>query len=328
MSTTSDTTLLAEAMNRLARGQKEDLAALLTDVEVHSELTGTRVIFHFHCLRLDAQGEPRIRDLVRVICESVMDFAIPRKELTAAKEQVDRGGSSAGYVRLMKEATALFTDITQTGEGGELLLFVMAEHLLKLPQLICKMDLKTNTRMHVHGADGLHVGVDAKTKHLVLYWGESKIYQDASDAIRECLASLAPMLKADENGKGPADRDLQLLRRYADLDDEALEEAFRHFLDPKNEASNSLEFRGLCLVGFDSPHYPTKSGDDQIDKMLEAMKAGLPPLKTQISKRIEEEQLQPFGMHFLCVPFPSAEDFRKRVRIELGIGEGEPSGVA
>jgi len=30
-----------------------------------------------------------------------------------------------------------------------------------------------------------------------------------------------------------ADRDLQLLRRYADLDDADLEEAFRHFLDPQ-----------------------------------------------------------------------------------------------
>ena len=95
------------------------------------------------------------------------------------------------------------------------------------------MDLKTNSQMHVHGADGLHVGVDTEAKRLVLYWGESKIYANATDAIRKCLSSLAPMLRTDENGSGPADRDLQLLRRYADLDDADLEEAFRHFLDPQ-----------------------------------------------------------------------------------------------
>ena len=105
--------------------------------------------------------------------------------------------------------------------------------LIHISQLICKMDLKTNSQMHVHGADGLHVGVDTEAKRLVLYWGESKIYANATDAIRKCLSSLAPMLRTDENGSGPADRDLQLLRRYADLDDADLEEAFRHFLDPQ-----------------------------------------------------------------------------------------------
>ena len=233
MSTVTDTSLLAEASDRLARGEREDLAAVLTDVEVHAQIEGTKVVFHFHCLCLDAQGRPRIRDLIKVICENVVDFAIPRKELRAAQSKFESGGSTASYVRLTNEAKALFTDITQTGEGGELLLFVMAEQMLKLPQLICKMDLKTNSQMHVHGADGLHVGVDTEAKRLVLYWGESKIYANATDAIRKCLSSLAPMLRTDENGSGPADRDLQLLRRYADLDDADLEEAFRHFLDPQ-----------------------------------------------------------------------------------------------
>jgi len=63
-----------------------------------------------------------------------------------------------------------------------------------------QMDLKTNSQMHVHGADGLHVGVDTEAKRLVLYWGESKIYANATDAIRKCLSSLAPMLRTDENG--------------------------------------------------------------------------------------------------------------------------------
>lgn len=229
----TDTTVLEEAFQRLARGVKDDLSGLLTDVEVHVKIENTRVTLHLHCLRLDGNGHPRVRDLVRAICENILDFAIPRSDINAARKKMDADGSTTAMVRLMNEARSLFTDLTQTGEGGELLLFVMAEQILQLPQLICKMSLKTNTRMHVHGADGLHAGVDADTRKLVLYWGESKIYEGASDAIRECLASLAPLLRSGEVGADPADRDLQLLQRFADLDDPELEAALKRFLDPR-----------------------------------------------------------------------------------------------
>jgi hypothetical protein len=328
MSTTTDTTALEEALQHLARGQREDLGGLLVDVEVHFKIEKTKVVFHLHCLRLDGNGRPRVRDLVRAICENVLDFAIPRSEISAARAKMEATGSSAALVRLVVEARQLFTDLTQTGEGGELLLFVMAEQILGLPQLICKMSLKTNTRMHVHGADGLHAGVDPDTKKLVLYWGESKIYQEASDAIRECLASLAPMLKSPGNASGPADRDLQLLQRFADIDDPELERALKRFLDPRTEASTRVEFRGLGLVGFDCAHYPKTAGEVELPALIEAMKTLLAGLKKQIGKRVLEEMLEPFGMHFFCVPFPSTQDFTRRLRIELGITDGDTDGAS
>jgi hypothetical protein len=241
---------------------------------------------------------------------------------------MEADGSTTAFVRLTVEARKLFTDLTQTGEGGELLLFVMAEQILQLPQLICKMSLKTNTRMHVHGADGLHAGVDPETGKLVLYWGESKVYAGASDAIRECLASLAGMLKSGEMGSDQADRDLQLLQRFADVDNVPLEEALKRFLDPRNEESTCLEFRGLALVGFDSEHYPKDAGEVQLPAVVEAMKALLPGLKKQIKKRVMEEKLEPFGMHFFCVPFPSTQEFTRRLRKDLGLQEEDSNGAA
>ena len=312
MSIAADTNVLGEALQRLARGNRIDLAGLLTDVEVHTQIENTKVIFHFHCLKLDGNGRPRIRDLVQAVCDNVLDFAIPRSAINTAKAKMNASGSTAEIMRLGREARSLFTDLTQSGEGGELLLFVMAEQLLQLPQLICKMSLKTNSRMHVHGADGLHAGVDPLSGKLLLYWGESKIYEVASDAIRECLASLAPMIKTQAST-----RDLQLLQRFADVDNPEMEEALKRFLDPRTEISTSLEFRGLCLVGFDCEHYPTDAGVGTLTEVVEAMKTLPPELKKQICKRIREEKLEPFGLHFLCVPFPSSEDFRKKMREEL-----------
>ncbi|MDB4879682.1 MAG: hypothetical protein JWL60_1128 [Gemmatimonadetes bacterium] len=310
---------LAAALLSLARGERTDLAALLHDVEVQTVVDGTRVTFHCHSVALDARGRPRLTELAAAVCERALEFAIPRSEIARAQEHMDRTGSPARIIRLHNQALELFTDIENSGEGGELLLFVLAEALLRLPQVLCKMSLKTNPRMHVHGADGVHAGVDPDTGRLALYWGESKLYGDPAAAIRECLASIAPMLL--NCGPGTAhERDLQLLHRNVDLDDPQLEAALKPFLDPRDPAFNEIEFRGLCLVGFDCDVYPAAIDAMRQPELIAAILGRTPTWKAQIARRIREEGLDVFSLHMICVPFPSAEDFRTYMRQALGIG--------
>lgn len=73
------------------------------------------------------------------------------------------------------EAIGTFTDLSNTGEGGEMLLYLLAERFLKVPQVLCKMDLKTDSHMHYHGADGVYASVN-EGGLLKLFWGESKVY--------------------------------------------------------------------------------------------------------------------------------------------------------
>jgi len=306
---------LGAALARLARGAPTDLSALLHDVERHVVVDGTNVTAHCHCLTLDGNGRPRIEDLVEAIAEHVLDYAIPRSEYRAARDEAARTGSSQKVVRLHTKARKLFTDLIQSGEGGELLLFALAEKLLELPQLICKMSLKTNTRMHIHGADGLHAGVDEVTGKLLLYWGESKIFDDVTSAVRECLKSLAPMLQDHEASK----RDFQLLQRHLDIDNEDLENALKKFLNPDDPAFNSLEFRGLCLVGFDCDAYPRGPSKSELKAIVSAITSALPEWKQHVAKRVTEEKIDAFSMHFLFVPFPSADQFRKLFRAHLGL---------
>lgn len=303
---------LAAALQKLARGERSELAALLHDVEVNTVIDGTRVICHCHSIHVDRAGRPRVEELTAAICESALDFAIPRREIERARARDVATGGTRQMTRLHNQARGLFTDIANSGEGGELLLFVLAEMLLRLPQVMCKMSLKTNPRMHVHGVDGVHAGVDPGTGQLALYWGESKIYHDATTAIRDCLASLAPMLTA-----GGAERDLQLLQRAADLNDPALEQALRRFLDPRDPAHLELEFRGLCLVGFNSDAYPTTGA--QQNAVVAAVLAQLPGWKQSIQRRVRTERLDAFGIHVFCVPFPDVETFRVSMRRFLGV---------
>jgi len=307
---------LEDALKSLARGTPTTLAGLLHDVESHVVVDGTKVTTHCHCLKLDGNGRPRIEDLVRVITEHVLDYAIPRSQIREADEEYQLTRSTQKFLRLASEAESLFTDLEQSGEGGELLLFVLAEKVLRLPQLICKMSLKTNVRMHVHGADGLHAGVDPATGKLLLYWGESKIFSDVTSAVRECLASIRPMLTEYSAGQ----RDLQLLQRHADLDDPALEAAIKRFLNPDAEEFNSLEFRGLCLVGFDCDAYPQEPSTTELTELAKQIATTLPAWRGHVKNRIKTEKLDAFAMHFLFVPFPSADGFRQLLRNKLGVG--------
>lgn len=309
--------LIGDALKRLARGTQTPLDGLLHDVESHVTIDGTLVTAHCHCLKLDGNGRPRTEDLVKVIAEHVLDYAIPRTHIREAIDEVQQSGSTQKLVRLADQAKSLFTDLEQSGEGGELLLFALAEKVLHLPQLICKMSLKTNTRMHVHGADGLHAGVDPSTGKLLLYWGESKIYDDVTGAVRECLSSIRPMLAEHSAGQ----RDLQLLQRHADLNDPALEAALKKYLDPDANEFNSLEFRGLCLVGFDCNAYPTGPSTTQLAAMAKQIAATLPTWRDHVKKRLTEEKLGAFAMHFLFVPFPSADGFRQLLRDKLGVAK-------
>ena len=309
---------LAKSLVRLARGEPADFSALLHDVEVHVTVDGTKVTCHCHSLTMDAAGRPRLADLTAALTHMALEFAIPRSQIEKAHEHYHRTHSPARMIGLHEQAKALFTDLAKSGEGGELLLFALAERMLRLPQLICKMSLKTSTQMHVHGADGAHAGVDPATGRLALYWGESKIYDDPASAIRACLGSLAPMLL--EIGPNAANRrDLQLLDRAIDLNDQMLETALRRYLDPLDPASNELEMRGLCLVGFDCDAYNPRQAGLQQHEVVEAIVSQLPAWKASIADRIVAETLGGFAMHMMCVPFPSAQAFRLNMRQALGL---------
>ncbi|WP_306309964.1 HamA C-terminal domain-containing protein [Gluconacetobacter sacchari] len=90
---------------------------------------------------------------------AVTNYAIPRAKMADAKARDERWNSGEAVAALHEEAKRSFTDLALTGEGGEMLLFLLAERFLKLPQILCKMDLKTDTRLHYHGADGVYAGV-------------------------------------------------------------------------------------------------------------------------------------------------------------------------
>ena len=309
--------ITAAELDAILSGDPEELGVHLHLVERNTEVDGHKVTVHCHCLTTDANGRVKLGRLVEFMRNVAADYAIPRKRVEEARRRDARFRSTSAVSALHEEARAVFTDLATTGEGGEMLLFLLAERFLGLPHVLCKMDLKTDTRMHYHGADGVYASVTDDGR-LKLYWGESKVYGNPTDAIRDCLASLAPFLLEEDHEQSSRERDLLLLSDKADLGDARLSEAFRRYFDKSSILSNRVQYCGVALVGFDADFYPSGETRGVLDDMISAAKAGLQDWKMAVGRRLTAENLEHFEIHFLCIPLPSVEKFREAFLKAMG----------
>ena len=281
-------------------------------------IDGHAVKVHCHCLTVDANGRMQPRRLAEFMRNAVADYAIPRAQLVKAKERDARYNSTEAVAALVEQARRSFTDLAKTGEGGEMLLFLLAERFLKLPQILCKMDLKTDTRMHYHGADGVYAGV-TPDGILKLYWGESKLYNDASAAIRACLSSLGPFLVEPDHEGAERERDLILLADKADLSKPELTEALKRYFDKNSPLSKRVQYCGVALVGFDAPFYPADQVKAVADEIAEAARTGLESWRAAIGNRLKAEKLEQVEIELFCLPLPSADGFRDAFLAAMGL---------
>lgn len=309
-----------------------DLATLLTDTlrkggkvtDTHlvelipaQPVKDTATVVHCYRLPIDAHGRVRFKPLAEFLRARIVDYAIPRKRIEEAKRSFNDTGSSALILKLEKEAEALFTSLAKSGEGGELLVFAFAEAVFGMSQIISKMSLKTSTEMHYHGADGVYAkGTD--DGGLKVYWGESKLYGVASDAVRDYLNSLAPFLTDTDGADSSRAQDVFLINEFANYDDPKLTEGLKNYFDQDKKESLSLRHCGIALVGFDSASY-LEDGKNLHDEALEAaLVKELPGWIKQIKNRIGKENITSFEISFICVPMREIEDFRSYFLSLLG----------
>jgi hypothetical protein len=104
-------------------------------VERDIEVEGCKVHIHCHCLKVDADGRVSPVRLAEFMRSAVIDYAIPHEARQRAKDRDNREGGSAATIELYHRALGTFTDLKTSGEGGELLLYLLAERFLNLPQI-------------------------------------------------------------------------------------------------------------------------------------------------------------------------------------------------
>lgn len=307
-------TILQEVLESKARGSELDLASCMVRTQQENTLDTTKATCHLYHVKLDGNRRPMVLDLIRVAAHSLVDYTIPRSRAEQALQESHVSKSAVPLARLVEEARSLFVTSPLTGEGGELLLFLLAEKVLRLPQLFSKMSLKTSSQHHFNGTDAIHAGVN-ESGRLALYWGEAKMHSKWQDGIDKAIRGLGTYLRNDDN---KCDRDVQLLSTHVDLADPSLEEAICSYLLPSSPHFKQAEYRGIVFVGYDVDSYTTQSDDLTADLVADRIRRGYDQWSAQIKKRLEEEKIGLVTIHLFLLPFPSVAGFRSEFLRAIG----------
>lgn len=312
---------LTDKLLCLARGKDTDLDAYIQEVVKKSVVDDTKIESRVYHVKVDPNGRHKTELFVEALASYALEYAIPREKLKEANPE-NHNDSCTEIVRLHRQAVALFTDLATSGEGGELLLYALAERVLKLPQIVCKMSLKTSSKMHFHGADGVHAGINEKGQ-LALYWGESKLHASPSKAMSECFESLKSFMHANTFIEGEATNDFQLIFKSPNIPDEddLLIDAVVSYFDHNHENAMEFETRAIALVGFDDKAYANKELDN--DKLLNELSKNVGRWKKSLKYHSSKAELEKFVMHTFVLPLPSVDKFRKSMLRNLGIKDAE-----
>lgn len=311
---------LGEALRSVARAGL-DLSHVLTSATVNHKIQNTNVVAHCHHVALDGSSLPRLQDLSDAIAEWVTDYVIPRSVIEKAEQGADHE-RRLKLNRLRARAIDTFKTKGMSGEQGELLMFVLAESFLGLPQLLCKMDLKTDSEMHFHGIDGVHCGgAPDDDERLAVYWCESKVHQSLEGALSDAFDGLKPYLLAPGSGQKDKKRELALLDRYMDLGSAAIVERIIGAINPDGPVFNTIHWGALCLIGFDH-EYPSKPNQISHAKFLAEIDAAFPGWASKAESRAKNRGLESFEIHIFYMPLGFCEQFREAMKISLGLSSG------
>lgn len=312
----NDYPTLKRALEGLSRYDRTDLDAYFARVEHSCPPWADCASVTFHVLQRDGNRRPRVNGLIKYMLGSVTNYCIPRSKIQEALAAGKTRNSAQRLTELDNEARGLFADVAQSGEGGELLLFLLAESYLQYPQVICKMSLKTSPKMHFHGADGVYASADPETGKFRLHWGEAKLYSDVSAAIDACVSSIAPVLN-DEGSVQASKRDFNILQDFGDVADEKLQAALERFLDPDDKLYLKTEVCGICLVGFDLDQYPELPDRPGVSVSDLGFDADVVRWMNRLARAVRAKGVDSFKLDVFLLPFPSVESFRHRLRAML-----------
>ncbi len=288
-----------------------DLASLLAtnshklDGYIHTlvdkeNIVGTNVVGYCHVLKRDSRKVVMISELLDYLIARAIQYVFPPSKIKSA--MTDDASVAYNMSLMSREALGKFSSRGNLGEVGELLLYLLAEEVLQSPQLICKMSLKTNPNMPVHGRDGVHVS--NRDGQLVLYWGESKMHKNFSDGVREAANDLEAFFFSEEGTALPDE--LKLIKEHISIGEADLQDLILGYLDPGSKQYGEAIYEGVCFIGFDEKGYDQLDHDSLVSTLSESYKNWCEVIKKQVSGK----KIKDFKLHFFLLPFPDVEHFR------------------
>lgn len=284
-----------------------DFSNCINVVEHDLKLTGIETTARFHYLKFDGNKQPMVKALADTLYAYIIDYCLSAKNrdetLTARQSTL-----------LTKEARSLFRhpEISddspdKTGEAGETLLYFLMEAILKAPQVVSKMELKTNHKDEVKGSDGIHARWNKELEVVDFYFGESKLYKKVSDALTSALKSIN-----DFHDIKMYEHEFNMVTKHFKYADEAVKHEISQLFINGNPGAN-VRVNHACLIGYDYKGYDdvlSEPHSSLIRKFEDELLPNAEDLVILLQKKLDtfEKKYLVFDVFFL--PFPSVVDFR------------------
>jgi hypothetical protein len=288
--------------------QPEDVTGLLEEIEPDGCPGEEGISTTFHYIRF-RNSKPRLDNFISKLCDLVIAYCLDRDK----HETI--GPTTARPLWLKAKQKFARPNNSRTGEPGELVTFFLLEGYLRVPKVFSKMSLKTNPQMHVHGSDGVHLGID-DTK-LTLYFGESKIHKSRSSAIGDALCSIKDFVASPPYSGGETQEvfEIQVLTDNLDIPEGPLRDRVLSALDPYSREHSDLQHSYVCFIGFDLELLA-----DSCDKneFVNTYKEEARRCYSSVLSRVgRDPTLSELDLHFFFIPFSSVDDFRESFLKEL-----------
>lgn len=294
-------------VNKFVSVNKQDFDACIDVIEHSFCIKSLCAEVRFHHLKFDGNGRPMVKALAEKLYEYIIEYCFSMQDRCEPL-------SSQQWLALAKQARSLFrhpkvTDDSpdKTGEAGETLLFFLLEAIIGAPQLVAKMELKTNSNDEVKGSDGIHIKWNETDKVVDFYFGESKLYQKISSAMDSALKSIDDFhtneMYKHEFGMAT--------KHYKYAKDEVREAVRKLFVS--GEPGSDVRVNHACLIGFDWNGFDKLDYGSSIsinEQFVTELTNTLPQWINLLDEKFSKFNRKYLRFDVFFIPFPSVVDFR------------------
>jgi len=266
-----------------------------------------RVKARLHHLKFDGNCRPMIEALAEQLYEQIIDYCLAAR----LRPEVWTPQQAA---RFTKEARKLFIhpkpkpdDPDTTGDAGEILLYFLIEAILGAPQIVAKMELKTNSNDEVKGSDGIHMRWNSEEELVEMYFGEAKLYQDVSKAITAAVTSI--------NGFHASDmlaHECVMVTKHFKFTGEKIQEVVSDLLE-SGVPGSGVRIQHACLIGYSWDGYD-KLKQNTVKAIRTEFQAAFiadaPRLHELLESKFEKFQRKDLIFEVFFIPFPAVQIFR------------------
>ncbi|HII2628021.1 TPA: HamA C-terminal domain-containing protein [Escherichia coli] len=294
-------------VNSFVSVNKSDLEACIDVVEHNLCIESVSAGVRFHHLKFDGNGKPMVKALAEKLYEYIIDYCFSMQD--RPESLTPQQG-----LALTKQARALFrhpkvTDDSpdKTGEAGETLLFFLLESIIGAPQLVAKMELKTNSNDEVKGSDGIHIKWNEQDSIVDFYFGEAKLYKQISSAMDSALKSIDDFHTNEmyRHEFGMATKHY----KYANME---VKEAVRD-LFVSGEPGPNVRINHACLIGFNWNSFKKLDHTSSVsinEQFLKELKRAMPQWVALLDGKFNDFNRKYLRFDVFFIPFPSVVEFR------------------